>query len=179
METKQCSACKQYLNIDNFSKSNRGEHTYRGRVAAVRYSSRCKSCASEYSKQWRKANPDYDSHRKATKLTPDEIRKRSFVRVRIHDAKQRAIKHGKPFNIDFQYAYDLLDFKCAISKLPINMCKGSLDVASLDCIVPALGYTTGNIQWVSWRVNRAKGEQSQADFISMCKAVFEGATTIP
>lgn len=179
METKQCSACKQTLTVDNFSKSNRGANTYRGRLSGTRYSSRCKSCASDYAREWRKANPHYGSHRKGKKLTDDEVLKRSFVRARLCDARARAAKYGKPIDIDFQYLYDLLDMKCAISKLPINMIKGSLDVASLDCIVPNLGYTKGNVQWLSWRVNRAKGEQSQEDFISMCKAVFEGATTIP
>lgn len=179
METKQCSACKQILSVDNFSQSNRSAQTYRGRLSGVRYSSRCKPCASVYAKEWRKANPDYERKRGATKLSAEEVLKRSFVRARLHDARQRATKFNKPMDVDFEYLYELLDFKCAISKLPINMVKGSLDVASLDCIVPALGYTKGNVQWLSWRVNRAKGEQSQEDFISMCKAVFEGATTIP
>jgi len=178
MDSKQCSACKQILTLDNFSKSNRSANTYRGRLAGVRYGSLCKPCASAYAKQWRQANPDYERKRNAPKKTPEEVLKCSFVRARLHDAKQRATKYGKPIDVDFEYLYELLDFKCAISQLPINMVKGDLDVASLDCIIPKLGYIRGNVQWVSWRVNRAKGEQSQEDFISMCKAVFEGATTI-
>ena len=27
-------------------------------------------------------------------------------------------------------------------------------------------------QWVSWRVNRAKGEQTAEEFIEMCRAVL-------
>lgn len=179
METKQCSACKQTLTVDNFSQSNRGVNTYRGRLDGTRYSSRCKPCAASYAKEWRLANPDYERRRRALKPTPEQIMRRSFIRARLHDAKCRATKYNKQFNIDYEYLDSLLDFKCAISKLPINMLKGSLDVASLDCIEPKLGYVKGNIQWVSWRVNRAKGEQSQDDFISMCKAVVAGATTIP
>ena len=58
------------------------------------------------------------------------------------------------------------------------MIKCDSNVGSVDCIEPTLGYVKGNVQWVSWKVNRAKGDLSNEEFLNMCKAVIEGATTI-
>lgn len=180
MDTKQCSACKQTLTLDNFSRSGRSANNYRGKLSQVRYSSRCKPCASTYAREWRSRNPQYERTRDRGSKVPDDVKLlHSFIRVRLTDAKQRASKFGKEFNIDFDYCLSLYTGYCAISKLPLSMSKGDLDIGSLDCIEPSKGYVKGNVQWLSWRVNRAKGEQTQSDFILMCKAVLEGATTIP
>ena len=178
METKQCSACKKTLPVNNFSLSGKSANNYRGVNTAVRYASRCKPCASEYARQWRNANPDYERKRKGAK-SDTEKQRISFIKVKLQDAKERARKRNKPYDLDYAFMSSILHDKCAISGLPICRVKGSLDVASIDCIDPELGYIKGNVQWVSWRINRAKGEQSTNEFILMCKAVLEGATTIP
>lgn len=166
MESKQCSACKLVLSIDHFSKSGRSENTFRGAPKAQRYSSRCKPCAAEYAKEWRQRNPRY----KKPKLNrdPEQQLLHSFVRCRLSDAKGRS----NNVTVTFDELLTLWDGKCAISGLPINMVKGSLDVGSLDQINAGGGYTSGNVQWVSWRVNRAKGEQTQEQFLEMCRAVL-------
>lgn len=179
METKQCSACKQTLTLENFSKSGRSANSFKGVLNYVRYSSRCKPCASSYAKEWRSRNPTYEHTRKRKPKTDSEKLLISFIRARVGDAKQRATKYGKPFDIDYEYAASLYTGICAISKVTLQLEKHNLDIGSIDCIEPKKGYVKGNIQWLSWRVNRAKGEQSQSDFILMCKAVLEGATTIP
>lgn len=166
MESKQCSACKVVLSIDNFSKSGRSENTFRGTPKAQRYSSRCKACASVYAREWRRRNPGYKKPN--LKQNPEQQLLHSFIRARLSDAK------GRSSNVTVTFDELLASWTgtCAISGLPINMTKGSLDVGSLDQIIAGAGYTTGNVQWVSWRVNRAKGEQTTAEFIEMCRAVL-------
>lgn len=166
MENKQCSACKQLLSIDHFSKSGRSENTFRGTPKAQRYSSRCKVYAADYAKEWRQRNPGYRKpHRKQT---PEQQLLHSFIRSRLSDAKSRSDN----VTLTFDGLLAIWTGRCAISGLPINMTKGSLDVGSLDQVVAGAGYTPGNVQWVSWRVNRAKGDQTQEQFIEMCRAVL-------
>ncbi|BBD74670.1 hypothetical protein [Pectobacterium phage PPWS2] len=166
MESKQCSACNQLLSIDHFSKSGRSENTFRGAPKAQRYSSRCKSCASEYAKEWRQRNPDYKKPNR--NRNPEQQLLYSFIRSRLSDAKARSDN----VTVTFDELLASWTGYCSISGLPINMTKGSLDVGSLDQIVAGAGYTPGNVQWVSWRVNRTKGDQTQAQFIEMCRAVL-------
>lgn len=180
METKQCSACKQTLTVDNFSKSGRSANNYKGKASTVRYSSRCKPCASEYAREWRRNNPQYERTRDRQNKESDESKLlKSFIKARLCDARSRSKKYGKAYDIDYEYVRGIYTGYCAISKTELLLDKGSLDVPSLDCINPSKGYVRGNVQWLTWRVNRAKGEQSQSEFLSMCKAVLEGATTIP
>lgn len=166
METKQCSACKQILSIDKYSKSGRSANTYRGIPKKQRYSSRCKACASDYAREWRRRNPGYKKPN--LKLNPEQQLANSFFRSRLSDAKARC----RDSTITLEYLRSIWTGRCAISNLPINMVKGSLDVGSLDQIIAGRGYHPDNVQWVSWRVNRAKGEQSLSDFRAMCRAVL-------
>lgn len=166
METKKCSACKQVLSIDNFSKSGRSPNTYRGAPKEQRYSSRCKHCASLYAKEWRLRNPKYKKPN--LKLNPEIQLRNSFIRARLSDAKSRSDN----VTVTFEELDLMWTGYCSISGLPINMIKGSLDVGSLDQIIAGKGYVPDNVQWVSWRVNRAKGEQTQEQFLEMCRAVL-------
>ena len=176
--TKQCSACKQTLTLDNFTKSKSTANNYSTVVGTARYASRCKPCASLYAKEWRKRNPKYVRSRDKPEVAHEDKLLHSLIKQRISDAKARAIKYNKAFSIDFEYMLGIYTGQCGISKMPLVLTKGALDTPSIDQIDPALGYVPDNVQWLSWRINRAKGEQSTSDFIIMCKAVLEGATTI-
>lgn len=187
METKQCIRCNEVKPIEMFAKSNRKPTTFRGarEVGRTIYRSECKKCASEYAIKFREAHPGYTSRAaaEARKLAKSELLKyspleRSFSAARICDAKARAAKKGVPFDIDTLYMLSIYTGICALTGLPLVMEKGSLDIASIDRIVPEKGYTKGNVRWVSWKVNRAKGEMSDSDLISLCRAVLESAETI-
>lgn len=140
METKQCSACNTTLTLDNFTLSGRSANNYKGVAKKLRYSSRCKPCAATYAREWRSANPEYGRSRVRGRVLDSTKLLHSFIKARLCDAKARAKKYGKPYDIDFEYAMGLYTGYCAISKLPLPMIKGDLDVASLDCIEPKLGY---------------------------------------
>ena len=44
---------------------------------------------------------------------------------------------------------------------------------SPDRIDPGKGYVLGNVRWVLWAVNRAKGEMDDNLFIDICRAVIK------
>jgi len=110
----------------------------------------------------------------------------SLIRQRLLDAKQRIAKYNQiELDFDEDYLYRLInqqDRKCALTALDFVVEKGSPLCPSLDKIEAAKGYTIGNVQWLSWAANRAKGDLENSDFVEMCKRVVEvseGATTIP
>lgn len=178
MDSKKCSACKEVLPISNFSKSGKDPmRNFRGKAdAPQRYASRCKKCASEYAREWRARNPGYRKPNLRHKRDPQELLLESMMRTRMFDAKTR---RPEGFSLDLEWAWAAWTGKCAISGIPLTTDKGCLDIGSIDRIDPNLPYTPENSQWVSWRVNRAKGEQGMEQFIDMCRAVLEGVTTIP
>ena len=186
METKQCTRCSELKPITQFSKGTRKATTFRGarEVGKAVYKPTCKTCDAEYARKWRENNPDYNrrnkrSQREAAARGDTDPMLRSFVSCRVADAKARAAKSNLPYNLDNEYMLSLWDGVCALTGMPINTEKGSMYIGSIDKIQPELGYTKGNVQWVSWQVNRAKGEYTLGDLITMCRAVVERAETIP
>ncbi len=109
----------------------------------------------------------------------------SLIRGRITEAKGRAKKFNqvKP-DIDEDYMFEMINSqnrKCAATGCTFVIEKKHPLCPSLDKIEPDKGYTKGNVQWLSWAANRAKGDLSSHDFVVMCKRVVEvreGATTI-
>ena len=163
METKKCSRCHQTLLLSEFGSHTSKAYRTLGRLI---YSGVCRPCAASYAREWRARNKDY--------VKPKDTRDPtllSFIRARRADALSRA---GGACSVD--YLYDLLaaqEQRCAISGLPLYTTKRHKDSASLDQIEAGKGYAEDNVQWVSWRVNRAKGDQSQDELIQMCKAILK------
>lgn len=184
METKQCTKCNEVKPLSSFSKGTRNASTFRGarEVGRVIYKSTCKVCDAAYAKAWRAANPDYQKRQRAKRARVETLSVdpmlRSFVSCRVADAKARAAARNLPYDLDREYMLAIWDGVCALSGVPINCHKGSMYIGSIDRVNPELGYVKGNVQWVSWQVNRAKGEYSLEDLITMCRAVVERAETI-
>lgn len=89
------------------------------------------------------------------------------------DAKKRGI----PFTITIEYAWELFtkqNGKCALTGESLTFGHSKVDAnrnASLDRIHPAKGYSEGNVQWVTKRVNFAKQGLEQEAFIQLCRQV--------
>ncbi len=183
MTTKICKTCEKEKSLVEFSTHGvKGSTNYRS-GKKVRVSSDCKSCCAIWQREHRKKkleeDPDfYKKSRNKPKLTEDQKLLNSFVSSRLVDAKTRSKKYNKPYDIDKYYMRDLWTGYCSISGIPITLVKGDHHVGSIDCIDPQKGYVQGNVQWVSWAVNRAKGDLSLKDFLNMCKAITERETTI-
>lgn len=155
----------------------RGRNSHRG-TGIPTHRKHCKACVAAKARDWRAANPGYKGSGKLTGVPPEHRRLMSLIRARVYDAKARAGQVA----IDAEWAYRKLiqqNMRCAISGLLLTDEKHSPWIMSLDQIEPGLGYTEENTCWVAWAVNRAKGDLSMAEFVTMCSAIVEGATTIP
>jgi hypothetical protein len=121
---------------------------------------------------WRK--PLTESSKK--KILEDAYRKSS-------SAINRALKNGIP--VDREWMLEApqrimeQDFRCAITGIESNVdyktkgAGGTHLAPSPDQIVAGKGYVPGNVRWVLWAVNRAKGEMPEELFYKICKGVVE------
>ena len=170
---KTCGVTKPYSEYP----IQRSRTTWRG-AGRPTYRKHCKACVAAQAREWRRNNPGYRGTGKVA-ATPEADRLlMSLVRQRVGDAKTRAA--GCTLTVEQAHAlYQRQGGRCAISGIPLALEKGSPWVPSLDQVVAGAGYHAHNVQWVAWAVNRAKGDLSNTDFLAMCRAIVEGATTIP
>jgi hypothetical protein len=74
--------------------------------------------------------------------------------------KLRAKQNNLPFDLDAEYLVSIWTGNCAIFntplQLPYSTARQVPDKATVDRVVPTLGYTKGNIMWVSNRANIIK-----------------------
>ena len=106
------------------------------------------------------------------------------MQVRRASILSRIKKYGLPGTAptiaDLVTLWNAQGGKCAITGRPLACSEsGAANEVSVDQIDARRGYGPDNIQLVEWAVNRAKGDLSMDEFLSMCRAVLEGATTIP
>ncbi len=182
MTTKICKTCKENKPVSEFGINRKvdSDNFHSGLITL--YKPHCKPCLSILAKQYRDANPGlwkkYRLPNGKRKSYPKEDRLLlSAIRTRMHSAKQNAKRNPeRAFTIDADYLYQLWKQQkglCAISKEPMLIVKTSPVSLSIDKIIPENGYVKGNVQWVVWAINRAKGDLDMHTFIYMCKRVTE------
>lgn len=93
-------------------------------------------------------------------------------------------KKGVLYNLDYDYLKSLWTGICPISGCEItigNSGCGSHKSGHLDRIVPDLGYTKGNVAYISGRMNRIKYDATQSELRNIADWMDrqERATTIP
>lgn len=171
---KTCKRCNQTKSISCFALVN-AVNSFKG--SGVKHHSYCKDCNNAYAKEFRKKNPGYQGTGRILSVPKEDRRLMSAIRQRITDAKVRCkkLKRDAPIISD-HYLYELFlkqDRRCALTGAlliieidhPLNL--------SLDQIDPAKGYVEGNVQWLAWAVNRAKGDLSLDHFYEMCEVVLD------
>ena len=92
--------------------------------------------------------------------------------VMVYRYRSGAAKRGFAFGVDAEYLWDLFQRQgglCALSGLALRL--GKRPTASLDRIDSALGYVSGNVQWVHKDLNRMKQALPQGTFIWWCQQV--------
>lgn len=102
---------------------------------------------------------------------------KSFVNNQKVDPKTRLYKkfkrgakgRGLDFNLTEDDMFSNFTGKCALSGVDLDI--GYNGNASLDRIDSKLGYVKENVQWVDAKVNLAKRNMSDEEFIEMCKNV--------
>ena len=87
-------------------------------------------------------------------------------------AKKRASDRGVPFNISFDEV--VIPPNCPVLGIPLRLQgERSPNSPSLDRIVPALGYVSGNVRVISDRANRLKSNRD-LDTLRACAAQSTG-----
>lgn len=98
---------------------------------------------------------------------------------------RRAHKRENPYEItvDLDYLYDIgrkQNWKCALSGDDLEFERGGDWIdntnpksCTIDRIDSNLGYIPGNIQLLSWRINRLKRDYSQNELLSIVSAIYK------
>lgn len=155
------------------------KYGFRGDASTTTLRRDCKACVALKAKEYRRTR--VSTPKPKLDLSIDKYLY-SAITCRCGDAKARATKAGLDYNITPQYLYQLYvlqNGKCAITGFQLSTTKQDLNVLSLDQIEAGKGYVVGNVQWVTWAVNRAKGDCPKEYFLQMCKAVLGRCNDYP
>lgn len=169
----QCSKCLEELPDESFTwTAGKGRPLLRRKRSKT-----CNPCLSAKQREWRKKNPGYNGSGKRKAIPEEERPWVSAAGLRLQQAIGRCRKMKRPLPaVSKDYLYQLLtaqDKKCAITGVTLRLEIDHPLCLSLDQIEPEKGYVEGNLQWVAWCVNRAKGDLSLNHFYSMCEAVLK------
>lgn len=173
---KICKACSISKDISEFPESRSAKSKVNFRAQHICVSARCRSCLALAAREWRKANPAYKGTGKLASIPKEDRLLASAISAKMLNCKANARKRGKTFamTVDRDYLYKLFKSQkglCAISGMPMTIQLNCEYALSLDKIIPSLGYVEGNVQWLCWCVNRAKGEMPLDDFKEMCRII--------
>ena len=178
MINKTCSMCGETLPISLFPETSKHvSYKVIGQKNRPTHENRCRPCKAQAAREWRKAHPGYNGTGKQKQIPEEDRFLMSAISERLTQARTRTMQYGQPpMDIDKEYLFKLFKLQqgiCAISGVPMKIEKKAVTCLSLDQKVPGLGYVRGNVQWVAWAVNRAKGDMDQEMFIDMCRKVLE------
>lgn len=113
-------------------------------------------------KDWGLRNPDKirkiarDFYHRQKLVNPKEFYARKIWKER----RRVSSKNGTPFEVSFDYIMSLPSDTCPVFGHPLEWGTGSNFTASLDKVIPAKGYTEGNVVWMSRRANTLKRDAS-------------------
>ena len=171
---KTCGNCGEEKLLCEFTRASAGANFRGGRTPHHAY---CRACNAKRAREWRSRNTNYRGSGRILSIPKEDRMLMSAIRCRISSAKGRCkkLKRKEPILTD-TYLYELFllqNRKCALTGAPLSLAKDDPLCLSLDQIDPEKGYIEGNVQWLAWCVNRAKGDLALNDFYDMCSVVLE------
>lgn len=108
----------------------------------------------------------YYRNHEACRANNRRSREKKHAHIMWSKAKDRAEKSSLPFDLTVEYVQMLLDTTpaCPILGVPLVMGKGKdPNGASLDRIIPELGYVQGNVAVISTRANWLKSNATMEE----------------
>jgi hypothetical protein len=130
----------------------------------------------EWQEKYRKSAKGKITERKATakrrdalEVDTDKFFKNWMTRVNTSAKSRNIVCMLKQEDLRQKIAE--VNWKCAISKLPLTMKHNDRFKASVDRIDSSKGYTLDNIQIVATCVNMAKNAGTTEELINLCKAI--------
>lgn len=171
--SKKCNECGVTKPIEEFTRSNR---TYSFKNSKSTTHTYCKECNAARAREWRKTRPNYKGTGRINSIPFEDRMLMSAIRQRITDARGRCkkLKKSEPVITD-TYMYELFlkqNRACALTGMLLSLVTDDPLCLSLDQIDPEKGYVEGNVQWLAWCVNRAKGDLPTDQFYEMCEVVL-------
>jgi hypothetical protein len=160
-EMKKLFTCMQGWtppSVEEISKKERSRHTIKDGKKA------CSACQLEFPiESFPKDVSSRTGH--STRCT-----RCSAVRAMLQNAKTRALKKNVPFEIDFEYLFQIAPVCCPILGMTLQYGNGkTCDIsASLDRFDPAKGYVKGNVWVICHKANRMKSDATIDDIASVC-----------
>lgn len=140
-----CSDCKEKKPITQFQKARYDKYAKSGQLTTVGY---CKDCHNARMRTQRlknkQVNPEYNS-----------------IREKLNSARKRAKDYGYSFDITIE---DLMPFPthCEVLGIELKYIAYGNDrpdgLATLDKLIPDLGYVKGNVKIISHKANRLKSD---------------------
>ena len=127
-----------------------------------------KEKAAQRKKNWLALNSEKYKARRKNYRSRNEIRAREMFTTSRWNAKKKDI----PFDLDYEWIFTRLEFgMCELTGIKFDLVplEGGLQnpyTASLDRIVPKLGYTKTNVRLILWALNagfNTYGEKVYAD----------------
>lgn len=120
-----------------YQKQYRQKNKSKLNAYSVKYYASCAEERTKYMKTWHRNNP------------------RAQI---LSAAKMRAKKKGLPFSLTVEDI--VIPAVCPYFGIPLKAADGRMNdnSPSLDRISPASGYVPGNVEVISWRANRLKGD---------------------
>lgn len=162
-----CSSCQE---IKDLNQENFGVHRYYrdedGNIVSVGYDGACKLCMVR---------------KRALHNTRIKEDYKWYCKKLLSQLKARAKSENLPFNLtaeDLIHEFDAQDGLCRYTgkKLDFTLrCseKGQphRDFPSVDRKIPSRGYTLGNVDWVTYAVNRMKNDLTEEEFLDFCRNI--------
>ncbi len=97
----------------------------------------------------------------------------TYLTVIEHGAKARGMEVHITVQ-DLANQWELQQGKCALSGRQLTLKHGHFGkkgTASIDRIDSNRGYHSDNIQWLDWKVNQAKMDTEESEFLQMCEDI--------
>lgn len=181
---KICNKCKKELPLSDFYFRNDRNITV----------ARCKKCCYLDNKKTWAGLTDSERERRvesAQKWKDDQITNgnfRVYLTAKMASYKQHAKKKNIPYNLTVQYLIDLFEKQnrlCYYTGKPLvirtNRGLGEECInfanthyqASLDRLIPKLGYIEGNVVWCGWLVNTCKNLLTEDQLYDICEVILK------
>lgn len=130
----------------------------------------CKTCLRKLKKEWVKK----------MKSTPQGKRKVTIDSL-YQNAKGRAKKFGRKFNLTKEYIDSIFAEECPILKTKFILCdgEGRPESPSIDRINNDGDYTIGNVAVISWRANTIKKDGLLEEFKAIKDYIQSSITFCP
>ena len=124
------------------------------------------------SKNWHSKNRDYANPRRAQRLA--QTLKITPWYTALNGARLRALKNNRPFDLTDEWARERWTGRCELTGVEFRRGTSTHKFwsASIDKIVPSLGYVQGNSRFVLNSVNTFKNNETDADMYFVAEALL-------